>query len=240
MSQIIKLENITKSYFAGNVETKVLYGINLEVAQGEFIAVMGPSGAGKSTLLHILGFLDKHTSGNFYFDEKKVNNYDEIARAHIRNEQMGFVFQAFNLLARTSVLENVKLPLLYSQIPFDKWDDLARNAIESVGLSHRIGHDPSQLSGGEKQRVAIARALVCDPPIIFADEPTGNLDSRSGAVVMDIIKGLHKKGKTIVLITHDDHIAKYAERLIHIVDGLVDVDRILADEILSYSDNLPL
>lgn len=231
MENIIELKGLKKSYVSEHFETKVLHGIDLNIKKGEFVAIMGPSGAGKSTLLQILGFLDTHTEGEFIFEGKAVGDYTEDEMSQVRNEKMGFIFQAFNLLARTSVLENVKLPLVYSTIPVHKWDDLAKNAIESVGLSHRIGHDPSQLSGGEKQRVAIARSLVCDPPVIFADEPTGNLDSQSGGIVMEIIQKLHKEGRTIILITHETNTARYAERIVRIVDGLVDSDVKVKDRV---------
>lgn len=235
---IIKLNNVKKTYFSGEIETEILHGLSLEIKKGEFVAIMGPSGAGKSTLLHILGFLDNHTEGDYLFDSKNINDYTEKELALTRNEKMGFVFQAFNLLSRTSVLENVKLPLLYSKIPSNTWDDLARKAIDSVGLSHRMEHDPSQLSGGEKQRVAIARALVCNPSVIFADEPTGNLDSHSGVIVMEIIQKLHKEGRTIILITHETNTARYAQRIVRIEDGLIGSDIIVKDRILKHSDGL--
>ena len=224
---LIKLEHIKKSYFPGEVEVPVLHDLSLNIEQGEFISIMGPSGAGKSTLLHILGFLDNHTGGHYIFDGKHMNSYDEEEQAKVRNERMGFVFQAFNLLPRTSVLENVKLPLLYSKISSDEWDEKALAAIKSVGLTHRVHHDPSQLSGGEKQRVAIARALVCNPSVIFADEPTGNLDSHSSASIMKVIKKLHKQGHTIILITHEHDIAEFSDRKIHIVDGKIDSDKVI-------------
>jgi putative ABC transport system ATP-binding protein len=187
---------------------------------------MGPSGSGKSTLLHILGFLDRFTSGKYYFNGKESSSYSEEDMAHIRNSQMGFVFQSFNLLARTSVLENVKLPLLYSSIPESEWHGRAAAAIETVGLSHRLQHHPGQLSGGEKQRTAIARALVTDPEIIFADEPTGNLDSRSGQMVMETLQNLNEaKGHTIVLITHETETAEHAERIVRVRDGSIESDR---------------
>lgn len=174
---IIGAQDLTKTYSDGGVETNVLRGVSFEIEKGEFVAIMGPSGSGKSTLLHILGFLDENTGGTYRFEGKTIADYSPEELARVRNKKMGFVFQAFNLLPRTSVLENVKLPLLYSDEPEKKWDELAKKAIESVGLSHRTHYDVSQLSGGEKQRVAIARALVNNPELIFADEPTGNLDS---------------------------------------------------------------
>ena len=221
---IIKLKKICKTYYTGEVSTPVLHDINLEIEKGEFVAIMGPSGAGKSTLLHILGFLDDQTSGMYIFGGKRMHTYSEEEKAHVRNEKLGFVFQSFNLLSRTSVLENVKLPLLYSKEKLSNWDDIAEKAIESVGLSHRLDHHPSQLSGGEKQRVAIARSLVNNPSVIFADEPTGNLDTHSSAGIMKIFQKLNKDGHTVILITHEPDIAKYARRTIHIVDGRVDRD----------------
>ncbi len=238
MKNIIELKNLQKSYYSETLETKVLHGIDLTIKKGEFVAVMGPSGAGKSTLLQILAFLDHHTGGSFLFEDKLVEAYTSDERSHVRNEKMGFIFQAFNLLARTSVFENVKLPLMYSDIPSNKWDSLAKKAIESVGLSHRMEHDPSQLSGGEKQRVAIARSLVCDPPVIFADEPTGNLDSNSGKIVMDVIKKLHEDGRTIILITHETNTAHYAERIINIVDGLVESDKKVIKQNINTNNSL--
>ena len=183
---------------------------------------MGPSGSGKSTLLHILGFLDRHTGGKYYFDGKTIDDYtqDEIAR--MRNQKMGFVFQAFNLLPRTSVLDNVKLPLLYSRIKQKDWDSLAKRAIKSVGLEHRMKYGSNQLSGGEKQRVAIARALVTKPQVIFADEPTGNLDSATSRQIMKILKTLHVQGHTVILITHDADIAAHAKRILHVMDGRIE------------------
>ncbi len=221
---LIETRNLGKIYCDGDIETSALSEISFDIAEGEFVAVMGPSGSGKSTLLHILGFLDKHTSGEYRFGGKTINDYSEDEIAHVRNKKMGFVFQMFNLLARTSVLENVKLPLLYSDIKESLWDEVAAKAIEEVGLSHRIRHETSQLSGGEKQRVAIARALINNPSVIFADEPTGNLDSKSGGQIMEIIESLNDKGHTIILITHETYTAEYAERVITLKDGLIEKD----------------
>lgn len=222
---LIEAKNITKLYGENSSETRALSGISFNIEKGEFVAIMGPSGSGKSTLLHILGMLDRETSGDYFFDGKPAREYSEEEAARIRNEKMGFVFQSFNLLARTSVLENVKLPLLYSDWPSSGWDKVARDAIEAVGLLDRINHEPFQLSGGERQRAAIARALALNPEVIFADEPTGNLDSKSGGVVMDILQELNeKKGHTIILITHETYTAEYAERIIRLKDGQIESD----------------
>ena len=228
---IIETRNITKTYVEGDVETNVLRGVSFSVEPGEFVAIMGPSGSGKSTLLHILGFLDHHTGGTYQFKGKTIDDYTSEELSHVRNKSMGFVFQAFNLLARSTVLENVKLPLLYSDEPESRWDELATRAIESVGLSHRINYDVSQLSGGEKQRVAIARALVNNPELIFADEPTGNLYSKSGEAVIEILQHLsEQKGHTIILITHETHTAEHARRIIRIMDGQVASDEPVAHQ----------
>ncbi len=223
---LIELKNLSKTYSEGEIVTPVLKGISLEIKKGEFVAIMGPSGSGKSTLLHILGFLDKLSGGSYRFNEKPVEKYTDDEVAHVRNEQLGFIFQSFNLLPRTSVRDNVKLPLHYSNVPEAKWDKMAVAAVESVGLGHRLDYEPSQLSGGEKQRVAIARAFVNEPQVIFADEPTGNLDSKSGELVMGIIQKLHaERGHTIILITHETYTAEYAERIIRLRDGMVESDR---------------
>jgi len=231
---IIEVENLSKIYMNEGVRTEALKGASFSVESEEFVSIMGPSGSGKSTLLHILGFLDDHTSGVYKFMGKSFKDYtpDEVAK--IRNEKMGFVFQAFNLLARTKALENIKLPLIYSDTPESRWDELAEKALGSVGLLERAEHEPSELSGGEKQRVAIARALVTNPEVIFADEPTGNLDSVSGRLVMDILERLNKEeGKTIILITHDQSVAEHANRIIRLRDGMIESDKRLKDSLVS-------
>lgn len=222
---LIELKNLMKVYKNEAVETTALDGIDFKINPGEFIAIMGPSGSGKSTLLHILGFLDRPSSGDYIFEGKNMNEYSDVDLAKIRNKKMGFVFQAFNLLPRVSVFDNVKLPLLYSDIKEPLWKELVEKAIETVGLSHRIYHEPFQLSGGEKQRVAIARALVTNPAVIFADEPTGNLDSKSGGQVMEAIEKLHALGRTIILITHETYTAEYAERIMRLRDGKIESDK---------------
>jgi len=223
---LIEVKNLEKIYSNEGVETPALRGVSFDIKTGEFVAIMGPSGSGKSTLLHILGFLDRHTSGEYRFDGKTMDDYSKEEIARVRNKKMGFVFQSFNLLPRTTVFDNVRLPLFYSSVKESLWDDLTKKAIESVGLSNRINHESSQLSGGEKQRVAIARALVNDPQIIFADEPTGNLDSKSGKVVMEIIQRLsEKEGRTVILITHETYTAEHAQRIIRMHDGEIESDK---------------
>ena len=227
---LIEVKNLKKKYAEGEFPTVALHGVSFDINNGEFVAIMGPSGSGKSTLLHILGFLDSQSSGTYHFDGKKMQDYDDAELARIRNKKMGFVFQAFNLLPRTSVYENVLLPLVYSDIPEADWDELVKQAILSVGLESRMYHEPSELSGGEKQRAAIARALVTDPQIIFADEPTGNLDSKSGQAVMEILQELNEKdNRTVVLITHETYTAENAERIIHMLDGEIERDHLVTN-----------
>ncbi len=222
---LIETKKLWKVYNEDGTKTEALRGVTLDIKKGEFVAIMGPSGSGKSTLIQILGLLDNHTDGSYIFADKDINNYNQNEIANMRNEKMGFVFQAFNLLPRSTVLDNVKLPLTYSQIPESEWEQMAQDALVAVGLSHRMYHDATQLSGGEKQRVAIARALVNRPEVIFADEPTGNLDSKSGQAVIEIIQKLHKeKGHTIILITHETYTAEYAERIIKLYDGRIESD----------------
>ena len=222
---LIEVKNLEMTYTDEDVATPVLRGLSFKINRGEFVTVMGPSGSGKSTLLHILGLLERQSGGEYFFEDKQTSEYSEDEIARLRNKKLGFVFQSFNLLPRTTVLENVKLPLLYSGIKEELWDTMARKAIDAVGLSHRLDFEPSQLSGGEKQRVAIARALVNNPEVIFADEPTGNLDSKSGEVVMEIIQKLHNEmGHTVILITHETYTAEYAERIIRLRDGMIESD----------------
>lgn len=221
---LIEVHNLEKTFVSGEVVTPVLRGLSFSISRGEFVSIMGPSGSGKSTLLHILGFLDRPTKGNYIFEGKSAVNYTDEEAAGIRSKKIGFIFQTFNLLPRTTVLENVLLPLIYSDLPEESWDNRARSAIDQVGLSHRVDYDQLKLSGGERQRVAAARALVNNPDIIFADEPTGNLDSKSGNQIMKIIESFHKRGRTIILITHETYTAKFAERIIHIKDGRIESD----------------
>jgi putative ABC transport system ATP-binding protein len=222
---LIKVKNLKKHYTTGEVVTKVLRGLDFNIDKGEFVSIMGPSGSGKSTLMHILGLLERKTSGKYLFKEKEVGNFNDDQLAQIRNEDIGFVFQTFNLLSKTSVLDNVKLPLTYSpkKISKDK-NKRAEEMLKKVGLGHRMDYFPNQISGGEKQRVAIARALVNQPSIIFADEPTGNLDSKSGTQIMEILQKLNDDGNTIILVTHETHTAEYAKRIIKIIDGNLEND----------------
>lgn len=223
---LIEAKHIGKTYGMDGVSTEVIKDMSFSIKKGEFVAIMGPSGSGKSTLLHIIGFLDPQTKGQCLFKGRRMHDYTDDEIAHIRNFEMGFVFQAFNLLPRTSVYDNVKLPLIYSTRPESEWHDLIMKAIKTVGLEHRLEHESSQLSGGERQRVAIARALVNEPSVIFADEPTGNLDSKSGQKIMETLQTLNKKqGHTIVLITHESYIAEFAQRIIRIIDGKIQSDR---------------
>ena len=220
---LIKARNIKKEFKNDEVVTKVLHGLSFDIEVGEFISIMGPSGSGKSTLMHILGLLDRASSGEYFLDEVNVSTLVDAELASLRNKKIGFVFQSFNLLNKVSVLENVKLPLTYSDEKMD-YNQRATEVLESVGLGHRLHHFPNQISGGEKQRVAIARALVNKPAVIFADEPTGNLDSKSGLQVMQILQDLNKVGNTIILVTHEIQTAEHADRVIKIVDGEVSDD----------------
>ncbi|MFA5021066.1 MAG: ABC transporter ATP-binding protein [Patescibacteria group bacterium] len=222
MAALIEVKDLTKDYVNDEIVTPVLHGLNFKIAAGEFVAIMGPSGSGKSTLMHILGFLDTLTAGSFLFKGHDVSNLNDDELARIRNEEVGFVFQAFHLLPKTTVYDNIKLPLLYGQAKDQ--DKLIKAAVKEVGLEHRIGNFSNQLSGGEKQRVAIARALVNNPSIIFADEPTGNLDSKSGNAIMEILENLNDAGHTIILVTHETDTAKHAKRIIKIVDGGITED----------------
>lgn len=215
---LITIKNITKEYETGEATTKVLCDVSFNIERGEFVSIMGPSGSGKSTLMHILGLLDRQTSGTYLFEGEDVSKLNDDELANFRNEKIGFVFQAFHLLPKTTVLENVILPLIYSK---DKknHEAKAKKILEDVGLSHRINHFTNQISGGEKQRVAIARALVNNPDVLFADEPTGNLDSKSGKQIMEILQNLNEKGHTIILVTHETSTAEHADRIIKIIDG---------------------
>ena len=221
---IIKTENLTKDYETGSQVVSALKGINLSVEKGEFLSIMGPSGSGKTTLMNIIGCLDSPTNGSYFLNDKSVSKLDDDELAKIRNDEIGFVFQSFHLLARNTAFDNVMLPLKYAGIGKEEATKRSNDVLDLVGLSSRAKHTPSELSGGQQQRVAIARALVNEPSILFADEPTGNLDSKTGQDVMKIFKDLNKNGQTIILITHEDSIAKQSNRIITIMDGLIKSD----------------
>ena len=218
---VLQTKNVIKEYRMDGVAVQALRGVSMVIYKGEFVAIIGPSGSGKSTLMHIIGCLDIPTSGEVFLDGHQVGKMQERSLAEIRNKKIGFVFQSFNLLSRTSALENVALPLLYNGTTEDDGQRLAKEALDKVGLGNRLYHHPNQLSGGQQQRVAIARALVTNSTIILGDEPTGNLDSISGKEVMNIFHSLHKQGKTIVLVTHDPKVAAQADRSIRLQDGQV-------------------
>lgn len=224
---LFELKNLEKIFHSeGGNDTHVLRGIDFTIEKGEFVSIMGPSGSGKSTLLNILGFLLDSTSGEYRFNGKKYEDHTEDEIAKIRNREMGFVFQTFNLLPRLSVFENIQLPLMYSGRPESEWKERVDEVVEIVGLTHRSDFEAFKLSGGEKQRVAIARALVNGPNVIFADEPTGNLDSKSGGAIMQTLQRLHDElGHTVILITHETFTAEHADRMIYIVDGQVESDK---------------
>jgi len=225
---LIVLEDVTKVFLTDEVETHALSGINLEIQRGEFVSIAGPSGCGKSTLLSILGLLDTPTEGRYELNGRAVENLTAAERARIRNREIGFIFQAFNLIGDLNVYENVELPLTYRGMPSAERKKRVHDALEKVGMSHRMKHYPAQLSGGQQQRVAVARALAGDPSILLADEPTGNLDSKNGEAVMDLLVELHRQGATICMVTHDPRYTAYADRTVHLFDGLI-VDQVLND-----------
>ena len=218
---LIHLEGVTKVFVTDEVETHALAGIHLDIQKGEYLSIAGPSGCGKSTLLAILGLLDSPSGGTYILNGKPVQNLKLSERARIRNREIGFIFQAFNLIGDLTVYENVELPLTYRGMPSAERKKRVHEALERVGMSHRVKHYPSQLSGGQQQRVAVARALGGDPSILLADEPTGNLDSANGEAVMDLLRELHRGGATICMVTHDPRYARYADRNIHLFDGRV-------------------
>ncbi len=221
---IITLKNIGKTYHVGTEEVHALRDISLTIEKGEYVAIMGPSGSGKSTLMNILGCLDTPTKGLYSFKGVNVSEMDDNELAEIRNREIGFVFQTFNLLPRSDALHNVELPLIYAGVPSDVRKKRAREALEHVGLGDRIHHKPNELSGGQRQRVAIARALVTEPSIILADEPTGNLDTKTGEEIMLLFNEIYEQGNTIILVTHEEYIAEHAERIIRLKDGLIEAD----------------
>jgi putative ABC transport system ATP-binding protein len=231
---LIQIDDICKVYQMGEIEVHALCDASLDIAAGEMLAIMGPSGSGKSTLMNMLGCLDQPTRGTYLLDGQDVSHLDDDQLAGIRNRKIGFVFQTFNLLARTSALDNVMLPLVYAGLPVSERRQRALQALEIVGLAHRISHTPNELSGGQQQRVAIARALVNDPSIILADEPTGNLDSKSGAEVMGVLQGLNRdRGITVVLVTHDPTIAQHTDRILHLYDGAITREETVAEPLLA-------
>ncbi|HOT96092.1 MAG TPA: ABC transporter ATP-binding protein [bacterium] len=221
---LIKLDKIEKVYEVGTVQVAALRGINLNVDKNEYLAIMGPSGSGKSTLMNIIGCLDTPSGGDYLLNQHNVSTMDDDELAGIRNREIGFVFQTFNLLPRATALHNVELPMIYNGTPAAMRRKMAEEALEKVGLADRMHHKPNELSGGQRQRVAIARALVNRPSIILADEPTGNLDSRTGDEIMEIFEDLHEQGNTIILVTHEEYIAEHSNRIVRLRDGLIERD----------------
>ncbi len=230
MEPLIRVEDIHKVYNPGENEVRALDGVTLEIQRGEFVAIVGHSGSGKSTLMNMLGCLDTPTSGHYYLDGRDVSRLSDNQLSEIRNKKIGFIFQGFNLIANLDAVGNVELPLIYRGIGRQKRHRIAVQALNKVGLGRRMKHRPNELSGGQQQRVAVARAIAAQPPIILADEPTGNLDSHSTVEIMDILKGLHKNGRTVIVITHDDDIARQAGRVIRIMDGRIESDSSLSEE----------
>lgn len=224
---MIEVRDLEKEYLSEGASIHALRGVTFTIQRGEFVSIMGPSGSGKSTLLSILSFLDRPTGGTYTFLGKSMDDMDDKELARVRNEDMGFVFQAFNLLSRLTVYDNVEIPLLYSKVPSRERKARIEDAVASVGLAEKLHTETARLSGGQKQRVAIARALVTDPKILFADEPTGNLDSVSGEQVMEILAGLNNKGRTVILVTHETNTAEYARRIIRLKDGKIESDRMV-------------
>ncbi|MDE2001120.1 MAG: ABC transporter ATP-binding protein [Patescibacteria group bacterium] len=222
---MIDVRDLKKEYHDAESPTQALRGVTFTIDKGEFVSIMGPSGSGKSTLLHILSFLDRPSGGIYTFQGKSIDDMTDLELAHVRNKDMGFVFQSFNLLSRLTVYENVEIPLLYSSVPPAQRKEFIEDAVTAVGLADKLHTEAGKLSGGQKQRVAIARALVVGPNVIFADEPTGNLDSKSGLQVMEILDGLHKRGRTIILVTHETQTAEFANRIIRLKDGVVESDK---------------
>lgn len=226
MEEIIRFNNIVKNYRVGSVIVNALRSVSLTIHQNEYVAIMGPSGSGKSTMMNIIGCLDTPTSGDYILNKSDVSKMEDNQLAEIRNKEIGFVFQTFNLLPRYTALENVMLPLIYAGIPKETRVERATSVLESVGLLDRMTHKPNELSGGQRQRVSVARALINKPSIILADEPTGNLDSKTSMDIMNLFSEIHKKGNTIVLVTHEEDIARYAHRIVRLRDGMIESDKI--------------
>ncbi|MDD4631223.1 MAG: ABC transporter ATP-binding protein [Proteiniphilum sp.] len=227
---LIEIKELKKNYLLGDTEIPVIHGINLNIEKNEYVAIMGPSGSGKSTLMNILGCLDTASSGHYYFNDVDVSTLDDDALSIMRNKEIGFIFQNFNLLPRLNAIQNVELPLIYAGTPGAERKERALKALDRVGLSDRVNHKPAELSGGQRQRVAIARALVTTPGILLADEPTGALDSKTGIEIMRLFEELHAEGNTIILITHEQEIANYAHRNIYLKDGSIHSDDINSDK----------
>src|SRR5690554_1386748 len=230
---LIQTRNLWKTYVMGDEEIHALKGVSIEIERGEYVAIMGPSGSGKSTLMNLIGCLDTPSKGSYLLNGKEVSQMNDNELARIRNEEIGFVFQTFNLLPRATALHNVELPLVYAGIPKAKRLELAKQAIEKVELTHRMNHKPNELSGGQRQRVAIARALVNNPSILLADEPTGNLDSKTGVEIMILFEELYRAGNTIILVTHENDIANHARRILRLRDGLIEVDETVEHPVLA-------
>ncbi|PIO49116.1 MAG: macrolide ABC transporter ATP-binding protein [[Chlorobium] sp. 445] len=224
---VIQIEDVTKEYRMGEEIVRALRGVSLSIYRNEYVAIMGPSGSGKSTMMNLLGCLDTPTSGRYEFNGKDVATMEDDELAEIRNKEIGFVFQTFNLLPRSTALQNVELPLIYAGVPAQERRERAMAALESVGLGDRMYHKPNELSGGQRQRVAIARALVNNPSIILADEPTGNLDTKTSADIMNVFEELYEKGNTIIVVTHEEDIARHARRIVRLRDGLIESDRLI-------------
>lgn len=224
-NEVIRLENITRHFKIGDVEVQALRGVNLTIQKGEYVALMGPSGSGKSTLMNLLGCLDTPTGGNYFLNGKNVSQMSDNELAEIRNKEIGFVFQTFNLLSRSSALDNVALPLVYAGFSRKDRTERATKALGNVGLADRTHHKPNELSGGQRQRVAIARALINTPSIILADEPTGNLDTKTSYEIMELMEDIHSQGNTVIVVTHEEDIARRAKRIVRLRDGVIETDQ---------------
>lgn len=227
MTEVLAMQNICKSYYIGEEELEVLHNVNLMIHTGEFLSILGPSGSGKSTLMNIIGCLDVASAGKYFLSGNDINDLDEIELAKVRNKEIGFIFQSFQLLPRMSALQNVELPLIYTGLPASERKKRSKTILERVGLTDKMRNLPNQLSGGQQQRVAIARALVTEPSILLADEPTGALDQKTGAQVMELFEELNRDGRAIIMITHDSNIARHAKRIVHILDGHLTEEEVL-------------